>query len=64
MTTMKLQMKLHMEVTDTDPTEYCEWCMIIPVEKGDKYCDACLQDMIDHLCKEYSEQELIEKGWY
>lgn len=44
---------------------YCEWCRIVPLMNSeDKYCMACINDIVEYLAKEWQEQEQVEKGWY
>lgn len=43
---------------------YCENCQIVPINKDDKYCMACLNDIVNYLAAVYSEQLAVEKGWY
>jgi hypothetical protein len=50
--------------TYIETSEYCEHCTVITVNSGDKYCLQCAQEVCDALYAEYSEQLLIDNGWY
>ncbi len=45
-------------------TEYCEHCMVVSIGVGDKYCIACVTEMIDDMALGYSEQVALEMGLY
>ena len=54
-------------ITSVLPAEkvYCEWCQIVPISCAqDKYCMACVNDIVEYLAKEWQEQQSIERGWY
>lgn len=42
---------------------YCEHCGVIPIQQGDKYCEGCVNDIVDSLAVEYQESIAVEKGW-
>lgn len=43
---------------------YCEHCGIIPVQQGDKYCNDCVNEIVDSLATQYQESMAVEKGWH
>lgn len=47
-----------------DNQEYCEHCLVVPVDVNDKYCVDCAQDITDYLAQQYVEQVSVDKGWY
>lgn len=50
--------------TISDLAEFCECCMVIEVNKHDKYCQDCANDVCEYLAELYDEQEKVEKGLY
>lgn len=51
---------------------YCEACQVVEVDRNDKYCDKCADDIAtylyaayyDSLAQEYMEAIAAEEGWY
>jgi len=51
---------------------YCEACQVIEVDRNDKYCDKCANDIAewlyaaywDGLAQEYMEALAVQEGWY
>lgn len=43
---------------------YCENCTVVEVNKGEKYCIACANEVTEYLAQQEEERERIEKGWY
>jgi hypothetical protein len=42
---------------------YCEHCGVIEVQQYEKYCDDCVNDIVDNLAVQYQESVAVEKGW-
>ena len=45
-------------------SEHCEYCKVVPISTGDKYCIGCLNDIVEYLANVWREQIQTEKGWY
>lgn len=45
---------------------YCEHCGIVVVGDGDKYCDDCVEELVQYLAKHYEMdvEYQLENGWY
>lgn len=50
--------------TIEDLAAFCEHCMVIAVNSGDKYCNGCANEVVEYLALQADEQEKTEKGWY
>lgn len=66
----ELTRKASLLTLDTEEQSYinnmvfCEWCTVIPVQEGDKYCAACANEVVEYLAERFEESIRIEKGWY
>lgn len=49
---------------DVDHVVYCEHCLIVEVAEGDKYCNGCVQDMMDELALQHEQSISLAEGWY
>jgi len=51
---------------------YCEACQVASIDRNDKYCDGCADDIAkwlyaayyDQLAEEYMEAIAAQEGWY
>ena len=50
--------------TIEDLAVFCEYCMVIEVLEGDKYCTDCANDVTEYLAARFTEQEQCNNGWY
>ena len=48
---------------DLHKATYCEHCGVIEVQQYEKYCNTCVNDIVDSLATEYQESLAVEKGW-
>jgi len=50
--------------TVADLAEYCEHCMVIAVEENEKYCDGCVNEIVEYLAQVQGERDMADKGLY
>lgn len=43
---------------------YCEYCLVVPIQEGDKYCTQCANEIVEALAVRFNEQSSINQGWY
>jgi hypothetical protein len=48
---------------DLHKQSYCEHCGVIAIQRYDKYCTDCVNEIVDSLAVEYQESVAVEKGW-
>lgn len=43
---------------------FCEYCTVVPVAQGDKYCLYCTQVLTDDMALAWQEQQACDNGAY
>jgi hypothetical protein len=50
--------------SDISLDTYCDNCTVTPINPGDKYCDECLDSIVENMAVEFDQQYQVEQGWY
>lgn len=50
--------------TVADLAEYCEHCMVIAIKENEKYCNACVEEIVEYLARVQGERDMADKGLY
>jgi len=51
-------------VSAVEMVEYCESCGVVQIAVGDKYCDGCVNAVIEYLAARFDEQIAVDGGLY
>ena len=44
--------------------EYCEHCGVVQIAVDDKYCDGCVNALVEYLAVRFDEQIAVDGGLY